>query len=194
MLQMSWSGLFSPLIFSICRYRVPIRYLALTNIFLDNTAALGKNVPASKLFLNRFFLFSWNKLYTGSGSFLFCICYCNKLTTFLVLAGESVTLHCDSRPSCTASWSVCETEPTLGTSIKSMFFFLYSLCCYSLSISRAFSISSVACFTCSAVWDARNFVYRRKSWKGKCQSQIREPERPHSWNLPHDIDLFEEHL
>ena len=116
-----------------------------------------------------FFLFSWNKLYTGCGygSFLFCICYCNKLTTFLVLAGESVTLHCDSRPSCTASWSVCETEPTLGTSIKSMFFSLYSLCCYSLSISRAFSISSVACFTCSAVWDARNFVFFRDQLKRK---------------------------
>ena len=42
----------SPLIFSICRYWV--RYLVLTNIFLDNTAALRKKVPASKLFLNRF--------------------------------------------------------------------------------------------------------------------------------------------
>ena len=37
---MSWSGFFypSPLIFSIWQYRVPIRYSALTNIFLDNTA------------------------------------------------------------------------------------------------------------------------------------------------------------
>ena len=31
-------------------------------------------------------------------------------TTFLALAGESITLHCDNRPSYTASWSVCETH------------------------------------------------------------------------------------
>ena len=33
-------------------------------------------------------------------------------STFLVLAGECVTLQCDSRPSCTAA-AVCETQPRL---------------------------------------------------------------------------------
>ena len=32
----------SSLIFGICQYRVPVRYLSLTNIFLDDTAALRK--------------------------------------------------------------------------------------------------------------------------------------------------------
>ena len=45
-------------------------------------------------------------------------------STFLVLAGESVTLHYDSRPLCTASRSVCETQLTLGTSILSLAFFI----------------------------------------------------------------------
>ena len=136
---MSRSGLFypdpnlSPLIFGKSWYWVPIRYLALTffffyNIFLDKTAALEKKVPASKLFLNRFFLYFVETKYTLSYSsflfFLFLIQHCP--TTFLALTGESVTLHCDSRPSCTASWSVCKTEPTLGTSISSLFF-SYSL-------------------------------------------------------------------
>ena len=67
LLWMSRSGFFypdlSPLIFSVCRYRVPIRNSALTNIFLDNTAALRKKAPASKLFLNRFFMLLKQSIY-----------------------------------------------------------------------------------------------------------------------------------
>ena len=63
------------------------------------------HVPASKLFL----LFCWNKVYTFI--WLFLILHMLSLhwpATFLALAGESVTLCCDSRTLCTASWSVCE--------------------------------------------------------------------------------------
>ena len=45
----------SPLISSKCQYRDPVRYLDSTNIFLDNRAALKKEVPASKLSPNIFF-------------------------------------------------------------------------------------------------------------------------------------------
>ena len=44
-----------------------------------------------------------------------------------MLAGESVTLRRDSRPSCTASWSVCETQPTLGASISSIVLFFFHI-------------------------------------------------------------------
>ena len=78
---MSRSGVFftpipipSPLIFSIYQYWVPIRYLVLTNIFLDNIAALRKEVPA---FLNSFIYFVETKYILSYGSFLFCICYSN---------------------------------------------------------------------------------------------------------------------
>ena len=114
-LGISRSGFFypdpdpSPIIFSICRYRVVIRYSAISDIFLDNTAALRKKVPASKLFLNRFFYLVETKYILSRGSFLLCICYWTLASTFLVSAGECVTLHCDSIPSCAASWSVCET-------------------------------------------------------------------------------------
>ena len=80
---MSWSGFFYPdpdpslSIFSICRYRVPIRYLVWTNIFLDNTAALKNNVLASKLFLSGFFYFVETKYKLSYGSSLFCLCYYN---------------------------------------------------------------------------------------------------------------------
>ena len=139
---MSQSGFFfypdpnlSLLIFSKCRYRVPIRYLALTNIFLDNTAALRKKVPTSKLFLNRFLLFCWNKVY-----FHMALSYSSYV---------SVTLRCDSRPSYTASWSVCKTQPTLGTSISSNACFIFLTLSHEMtSISHAFSISLIACFTC----------------------------------------------
>ena len=47
----------SPLISYLCRCRGLIRYLALTNIILDNTAALRKKVPASKLVFNSFLFF-----------------------------------------------------------------------------------------------------------------------------------------
>ena len=137
----------SPLIF-ICRYRVPIQYLALTNIFLDNTAALRKKVAA---FLNRF-LFCWNKVYTFTWLFLF----------LHMLFQHWLMLHCDSRPSCTAA-EVCEMQPTLGASLSSTACFIFlTLSCKMtwtrcLSVSHAFSISSIACLTCFAVWDPPNW-------------------------------------
>ena len=165
-LGMSRSGFFyphpnpSPLIFSICRYRVPIWYLALTNIYLDNTAALRKKVPAPKLFLNRFFYFVETKSILSYGSFLFCICYSN------------IVLHlpCVSRWVCDAAlWQqtlvtadeVWETQLTLGTISSFAFFIFFTLShkmtwTHCLSISNAFS-TSTACFTCSAVWDRRNW-------------------------------------
>ena len=151
------SGFFYPspssLIFSICRYRVPIRYLAMTNIFLDNTAALRKKVPASKLYLNRFFFILLKQ------SIYFHMVLSYSAYAIATLAYHlPVMLHCDSRPLCTASWSVCEMQPTLATSISSIAFYIFLTlshkmtwtCC--LSISHMFSISSIACFTCSAVW------------------------------------------
>ena len=114
-----------PLIFSKYRYQVSIRYSdTLTNIFLDNTAALRKEDlhPSCSLIV----FFCWNKVYTFICLFLILHMLLQHWpTTFLVLAGESVALHCDSRPSCTASWSVCETQPTLGTSISSTVFFTF---------------------------------------------------------------------
>ena len=91
----------------ICRYRVPIRYSAWTNIALDNTAALRKKAPASKLFLNSFFFILLKQIiyfYTTLSYSAYAIA--TLASTFFVSAGESVTLHCDSRPSCTASWSM----------------------------------------------------------------------------------------
>ena len=121
-------------IFSICRYRVPIRYLALTNIFLDNTAAFRNKVPASKLFLSRFFLFCWNQVYTFIWLFLILHMLLQHWpTTFLVLAGESVTLHCDSRPLCAAA-EVCETQLTLGASISCIAFYKF------LTLSREITL------------------------------------------------------
>ena len=62
-------------------------------------------------------------------------------STFLVLAGESVTLHCDSRPSCTASRSVCEMQLTLGTSILSFAFFIFFTLSHKMTWTRCSSIS-----------------------------------------------------
>ena len=96
-----------PLIFSKYWYQVSIRYSdTLTNIFLDNTAALRKEDlhPSCSLIV----FFCWNKVYTFICLFLILHMLLQQWpTTFLVLAGESVALHCDSRPSCTASLSVC---------------------------------------------------------------------------------------
>ena len=130
----------SPLIFSECRYWVLIRYLAKTNIFLDNTAALGKK---KYLHPSCSFYFVETKYILSYGSLLFCICYCNIGYHFPRIS----RWVWDARPSCTASWSVCETQPTLVTSMSSITF-SYSLCCHlkwrgpvCLSISHAFSIS-----------------------------------------------------
>ena len=99
----------SPSIFCKCRFRGPIQYLALSNIFLDNTATLRHKVPASKLFLHSFlFLFCWNKVYTFIWLFLILHMLLQHWPSIVfVLAGESVMLRCDSRASCTTSWSVC---------------------------------------------------------------------------------------
>ena len=62
---------------------------------------------------------------------------------------------------------VCEMQPTLGTSISSIAFYIFlMLSCKMtwmrcLSISHVFSISSVACFTCCAVWDPWNYCAYR---------------------------------
>ena len=80
---MSQSGVFypdpdpSPLIFSICWYRVPIRCLALTNIFLDNTAALRNKGPASKLFHNIFFFILLKQSIYFQMALSYSACYCN---------------------------------------------------------------------------------------------------------------------
>lgn len=41
---------------------------------------------------------------------------------FLALASQSVMLCCESRPRCTASWSLCVTQSRVGTSISSLAF------------------------------------------------------------------------
>ena len=87
----------SHLIFSICQYRVPIRYLALTNIFLDNTAALRQILPTSKLFLNSCVVVVVETKYTLSyGSFLFCICYSISSTAFfhILTLSRKITWAC----------------------------------------------------------------------------------------------------
>ena len=130
----------------------------LTNIFLDNTAALWKKQlhPSCSLIV---FYFVETTNILSYGSFLFCKCYWN------------IGLHLP----CVSSW-VCDAalwKQTLEYSqLKCLrdaahvwylhiiyCFFLYSLCCMSthcLSISHVFSISLIACFTCFAVWDPRN--------------------------------------
>ena len=148
----------SPLIFSICRYQVPIQYLALTNILMDNTAALRKKGPASKLFLNMFFFILLKQSIYFHMALSYSTCYFN-IGLHLPCVSRWV---CDSRPSCTASWSVCETQLTLGTSISSTAFYIFLTLSHKmtwtrcLSISHTFSISSIACFTSSAVWDPPN--------------------------------------
>ena len=147
------------------QYWVPIQYSALTNIFLDNTAALRKKVPASKLFLNRFFLFCWNKVHTYYGSFLFCICYCNIGLPPSLL--QQVSLWCcvvtaDPRVQPAEVWKcVQDAAHAWYLHIIIAFFIFLTLShkmtlTHCLSISHAFSITSIFCFTCSAVWDPWN--------------------------------------
>ena len=50
-------------ILSICRYRVLIWYLSLTNIFLDNTAALRKKYLHPSCFLISFFILLKQSIY-----------------------------------------------------------------------------------------------------------------------------------
>ena len=98
---MSQSGFFSPdqspLIFIICRYQVAILSLALTNIFLDKTTAFKNEEPAPKLFLNSFFILLNQSLYFRMALSYSAYAIPTLSSTFLVLAGECVTLHCDSR-------------------------------------------------------------------------------------------------
>ena len=138
-------------------FNIPIRYSALTNIFLDNTAALTciQVVPLYFFMSLKHCIY----LYMALSDSAYAIT--TLASTFLVLAGECVTLHCDSRPSCSAA-EVCETQPTLGSSISSVAFYKFPMhsCKMTwtrcLSISHAVSVSSIACFTCFAVWDPRN--------------------------------------
>ena len=164
---MSWSFFFSAWsrsdLFSICRYQVPIRYLALTNIFLDNTAGSRKKYRHPSCSLIFFFYFAETK-YTLIWLFLILHMLLQHWPSIcFALPGECVMLHCDSRPSCTASWHVYTTQPMLGTSISSIAFFIFlTLTCKiswtrCLFISHTFSIYSIACFTCSAVWDPCNY-------------------------------------
>ena len=155
----------SPLIFSVCRDQAPIRYSALTHIFLDNTTAWRKKVYA---FINS--VFCWNKEILSYSSFL---CY------------SSIGLHlpCVSRWVCDAAlwqqtlvYSSCSVwdAATLGASISSTAF-TYSLCCHVkwrgcvACLYHAFSISSTACFTWSAVWDPPNWcIYQHTvTWQWK---------------------------
>ena len=76
----------------------------LTIIFLDNTAALRKKAPTSKLFLNSFFfiiiILLKQSIYFHMLFLILHMLLKHWPTTFLVLAGESVILHCDSRLVC----------------------------------------------------------------------------------------------
>ena len=153
---MSWSGFFSPqsdpspLIFSICRYWVPIRYSALTNILLDNTAALRKKKYLHSLIV--FFILLEKSIY-----FHMALSYSAYAIPTLADHLPCVSRWvCDSRPSCTGSWSVWDAAHAW----YHCFLFLMLSCKMTwtrcLSISHAFSISSVVCFTYSAVWDPWN--------------------------------------
>ena len=106
--------------------RVLIQNLALTNIFLDNTAALRKKYLHPSCSLIFLFLFCWNKVYTFRWLFLIIHMLLQHWPTIcLALPGESVMLHYDSRPLCTASWSVCKMQPMLGTFISSTALFIF---------------------------------------------------------------------
>ena len=131
----------SPLIFSICRYQILIWYLALTNIFLDNTAVLRKKYLHPSCSLIGFFILLKQSLYFHMALSYSAYAIPTLASTFLVLAGESVTLHCDSRPSCTASLSVWETQLTLGTSILSFDFFIFFTLSHKMTWTRCLSIS-----------------------------------------------------
>ena len=76
----------------------------ITIIFLDNTAALRKKAPTSKLFLNSFFfiiiILLQQSIYFHMLFLILHMLLKHWPTTFLVLAGESVILHCDSRLVC----------------------------------------------------------------------------------------------
>ena len=85
----------------------PLLSLALTDIFLDNTTALRKKVPASLIGFFFFFNFVETKYMLSYGTFLFCMLLPHWPTTFLALAGQR----------------------TLGTSISSIAFF-YALRCH----------------------------------------------------------------
>ena len=167
---MSRSGFFYPnpdlslSMFSTCRYWVPVRYLTLTNIFtwIIQLHLETKYPYLSCSLVGFLFILLKQSIYFHKALPYSAYAITTLASTFLVLAGECVTLHCDSRPSCAASWSVCETQPTLGTSISSTAFYKFlrltrkktwTRCS---SISHTFSISSIARFICSAVWDPRN--------------------------------------
>ena len=168
---MFWLGIFypiidpSPLIFSKCQYQVPIRYLALTNIFLDSTAAFRKKIPASKLFLNRL---------KQSIYFHMALILHNAIATLAYHFPCISRWVCDAAPwqqtLATASWSVevwkcvhdaARSVPPYHQLLFFIFFLLSHKIMWCLSISHAFSISSIACFTCSAVWDPRNLCAKR---------------------------------
>ena len=123
---MSRSGFFfyphpglSSLIFSICRYWVPIRHVALTDIFLDNTAASRKKYLHSLIVVvcwNKVNIFIWPFLIlhnnnTGLPPYL---CYQVSLWRGTVTADPRV------QPA-----EVCETQPTLCTSISLIAFFIF---------------------------------------------------------------------
>ena len=121
-----------PLIFSKCWYRAPIRYIALTFIFLHFTLHLETNNLHPSCSLIGF------SILLKPSRWLFLILHMllqHWPTIFLALAGESMTLHCDSRP----SWSVCETQPTLGTSISSIAFFIFLTLSSKMTWMRCFS-------------------------------------------------------
>ena len=114
----------SSLISCKCWYRVAIRYLVLTNIFLDNTAALRKKVPASKLFLNRFSPLLKQSLY-----FHMALSY-----SAYAIATLAYHLPCVSRWVCDAAlWQQtlmcsqlkCVRQLTLGTSISCIAFYKF---------------------------------------------------------------------
>ena len=169
-------------------YSIPIRILSylisantesrsntLTNIFLDNTAALRKKKylhPSCSLMF--FFFFFWNKVYT----FIWLFVIVHMLlqlwpTTLFALAGETVTLHCDSRPSSTAS-CMCATQPMLDTSVSSIAFFIFltlsrkMMWTHCLSLSHAFSISLITCFAyymfCILYETHESIVYTGTLW------------------------------
>ena len=101
----------SPLIFSICQYWVLIRLLRLlTNVFLDNTAALR-----TKSTCKFFFYFVETQYMLSFGSSLFC-----TLFQHWPPPGESVT------------------QPTPGASISSTAFYIFLM--LSCKMTRCLSI------------------------------------------------------
>ena len=158
---MSWSGFFYPdpdpslSIFSICRYRVPMWYLALTNFTWIIQLHLETKYLHPSCSLVGFFILLKQSIY-----FHMALPYSAYAIATLAYHIPCVSRWvCDAVLVCSHLKCVRRTHAWYLHIIAFNKFLTLShkiTWTHCLSISHTFSISSIASFTCSAVWDPGN--------------------------------------